>query len=162
MYHEAFKLVTCCSWAKLKYRGEDVNSFSYYSPRSGKIKPGNSCFLCPLPLFWPYLALVPLTFPFVQSQNNFRFGLHTPFKERPESQVPVVHACNCSYSGGRDQEHCGSKPARANSSQDPIVKRNPSRKRAGGVAQGEGPEFEPQYHKKKKGKKERAEKMLLQ
>jgi hypothetical protein len=42
------------------------------------------------------------------------------------------------------------------------VKRNPSRKRAGGVAQGEGPEFEPQYHKKKKGKKERAEKMLLQ
>jgi hypothetical protein len=29
---------------------------------------------------------------------------------------------------------------------DPISK-NPSQKRAGGVAQGEGPEFKPQYHK---------------
>jgi hypothetical protein len=32
--------------------------------------------------------------------------------------------------------------------------KNPSQKRAGGVAQGEGPEFKPQYHKKKKKKKE--------
>jgi hypothetical protein len=32
---------------------------------------------------------------------------------------------------------------------DPISK-NPSHKRAGGVAQGESPEFKPQYHKKKK------------
>jgi hypothetical protein len=31
--------------------------------------------------------------------------------------------------------------------QDPISK-NLSQKRAGGVAQGEGPEFKPQYHKK--------------
>jgi hypothetical protein len=28
--------------------------------------------------------------------------------------------------------------------------KNPSHKRAGGVAQGEGPEFKPQYLKKKK------------
>jgi hypothetical protein len=28
--------------------------------------------------------------------------------------------------------------------------KNPSQKRAGGVAQGEGPEFKPQYRKKKK------------
>jgi hypothetical protein len=28
--------------------------------------------------------------------------------------------------------------------------KNASRKRAGGVAQGVGPEFKPQYHKKKK------------
>jgi hypothetical protein len=33
--------------------------------------------------------------------------------------------------------------------QDPILK-NPSKNRAGGVAQGEGPEFKPQYRKKKK------------
>jgi hypothetical protein len=31
--------------------------------------------------------------------------------------------------------------------------KNPSQKRAGGVAQGEAPEFKPQYCKKKKKKK---------
>jgi hypothetical protein len=30
-------------------------------------------------------------------------------------QVPVAHACNPSYSGGRDQDDCDSKPAWANS-----------------------------------------------
>jgi hypothetical protein len=40
----------------------------------------------------------------------------------------------------------------ANSSQDPILKK-PITKRAGGVAQGVGPEFKPQYHKKKKNLK---------
>jgi hypothetical protein len=40
------------------------------------------------------------------------------------------------------------KPAQANSSWNPISK-NPSRKRAGGVAQDEGPEFKPRYKKKK-------------
>jgi hypothetical protein len=60
----------------------------------------------------------------------------------------VAHTCNPSYSGGRDQD-CDSKPAQANSSQDPILK-NDSQKRAGGVAQGEGPEFKPQYWEKKK------------
>jgi hypothetical protein len=37
--------------------------------------------------------------------------------------VPVAHACNPSYSGGRDQEDLGSKPAWANSSQNPILKK---------------------------------------
>jgi hypothetical protein len=42
-------------------------------------------------------------------------------------QAPVAHTCNPSYSGGRGQEdHC-SKPAQANSSQNPILK-NPSQK----------------------------------
>jgi hypothetical protein len=48
------------------------------------------------------------------------------------------------------------KPAQANSSQDPISKKkqnNPSQKRAGGVAQGVGPEFKLQYHQKKKKRK---------
>jgi hypothetical protein len=53
------------------------------------------------------------------------------------------------YPGGRDQEDQGSKPAPANSSRDPILK-NQSQKRAGGVAQGEGPEFKLQDCKKKK------------
>jgi hypothetical protein len=56
--------------------------------------------------------------------------------------------------GGRDQEDCSSKSAWANSSQDPISK-NPSQKRAGGVAQSLGPEFKPQYCKKRKKRKEK-------
>jgi hypothetical protein len=39
------------------------------------------------------------------------------------SQAPVLHACNPSYSGGRDQEDSDLKPAQANSSQDPILKK---------------------------------------
>jgi hypothetical protein len=35
----------------------------------------------------------------------------------------VAHACNPSYSGGRDQEDCGLKPAWANRSWDPISKK---------------------------------------
>jgi hypothetical protein len=40
------------------------------------------------------------------------------------SQVPVAHTCNPSYSGGRDQEYQGLRPARATSSQEPISERN--------------------------------------
>jgi hypothetical protein len=63
------------------------------------------------------------------------------------SRHPVAHTCNPRYSGGRDQEDHDLEPAQANSSQDPISKKNPSQKRAGGVAQGVGPEFKPQYQK---------------
>jgi hypothetical protein len=35
----------------------------------------------------------------------------------------VVHACNPSYSRGRDQEDCGLKPAQANSLRDPVSKK---------------------------------------
>jgi hypothetical protein len=38
----------------------------------------------------------------------------------------------------------GSKPAQENSLRDPISKKNPSQKRAGGVAQGESPDFKSQ------------------
>jgi hypothetical protein len=65
----------------------------------------------------------------------------------------MVHTYNPSYSGGRDQD-CGSKLAWANSLPDPILKKNPSQKRAGGVAQGEGPEFKPQSAKRKRKRKE--------
>jgi hypothetical protein len=37
----------------------------------------------------------------------------------------------------------------ANSSSKPYLEKNPSQKRAGGVAQSEGPEFKPQYCKEK-------------
>jgi hypothetical protein len=45
-----------------------------------------------------------------------------PLKNPSMSQVPVAHACNPSYLGGRDQEIHGSKPAQANNSQDHISK----------------------------------------
>jgi hypothetical protein len=35
----------------------------------------------------------------------------------------------------------------------PYLRKNPSQKRAGGVAQVVGPEFKPQYHKKMEKKK---------
>jgi hypothetical protein len=57
----------------------------------------------------------------------------------------VAHAYNPSYSEGRDQEDGGSKPAWAKT----LYRKNPSQKRAGGMVQGVGPEFKPQYHKKK-------------
>jgi hypothetical protein len=46
----------------------------------------------------------------------------------------VAHTCNPSYSGGRDQEDRGSKPAPAGSR--PCLEKHPSQKRTGGVAQG--------------------------
>jgi hypothetical protein len=64
------------------------------------------------------------------------------------SQVPVAHGNYPSYSGGRDQEDQGSKPARVNSLQNPILKIPNTKK--GWVAQGVGPEYKTQYHKKKK------------
>jgi hypothetical protein len=53
----------------------------------------------------------------------------------------VAHICSPSNSEGRAQEDHGLKPARANSSQDPISKTPVTKKGAGGVAQGIGPEF---------------------
>jgi hypothetical protein len=65
----------------------------------------------------------------------------------------VVHTCNTSKSGGRDQEAYGSKPTLANSSRAPISKKTLHKIRAGGVAQGVGPEFKPQHRKKQTNKK---------
>jgi hypothetical protein len=44
------------------------------------------------------------------------------------SQTLVAHACNPSYSGGRDQEDLSSKPAQANSSARPYLEKNLHRK----------------------------------
>jgi hypothetical protein len=49
-------------------------------------------------------------------------------KEWKDSPALMAHAYNPSYSGGRDQEDCGSKPAWANKLWDPISK-NPTQKK---------------------------------
>jgi hypothetical protein len=51
-------------------------------------------------------------------------------KRKQNCQMLVAHACNPSYSVGKDQEDHGSKRAWANCSQDPISK-NPSQKITG-------------------------------
>jgi hypothetical protein len=56
--------------------------------------------------------------------------------------APALNPC---YSGGRDQEDHGSKPARVNISGDLIMKKTFT-KRSGGVVQILGPEFKAQYH----------------
>jgi hypothetical protein len=76
------------------------------------------------------------------------WGLHQDYIESTQKAGWArhqTHTSNSSYSGDRDQEDCSSKPVEENSSQDPVSKR-----RADGVAQGVGPEFKPQYQKKKK------------
>jgi hypothetical protein len=65
--------------------------------------------------------------------------------------------CNPSYSGGRDQEDQGSRPAWTNSSQDPILKKIHHKKRAGRVVQvveslPSKRKFKPQFRQKNKNK----------
>jgi hypothetical protein len=55
--------------------------------------------------------------------------------------VLVAHAIILTPQKVVDQKDCYLKPARAN-----ILEKNPSQKRAGGMAQGVGPEFKPQYY----------------
>jgi hypothetical protein len=59
--------------------------------------------------------------------------------------VLVAHAYNL---GGRDQEDHDSKPARANSSQGPVLKILNTKKGWWRVAQGVSLEFKPQYQNK--------------
>jgi hypothetical protein len=46
----------------------------------------------------------------------------------------MAHTCNPSYSERRDKKDRGSKPAQANSSVRPYLKKNPSHKRVNGMA----------------------------
>jgi hypothetical protein len=87
---------------------------------------------------WWYKPIIPVFKR--QRQENQEFKA---------SWVQVAHACNPSNSGGRDQEDGGLKPAQANSLRDPMLK-NPSNKRAGGVAQSVEPESNPSTTNKKK------------
>jgi hypothetical protein len=65
------------------------------------------------------------------------------------SQALVAHTYNPSYSGGRDQEDCGLKPA-GQIVHETLFKKTHHKHRTGGVVQGEGPEFKLQNCKKKK------------
>jgi hypothetical protein len=55
-------------------------------------------------------------------ERKMKRRMRSEWKEGRRGTVPVASACNPSYSGGTDQEDCSSKPAWANSSQDPISK----------------------------------------
>jgi hypothetical protein len=60
----------------------------------------------------------------------------------------VAHICNSSYPQGRNQQDCGLKPARGNSSARPYLEKT-TQNRADGVVRGVDPEFKPQYYKNK-------------
>jgi hypothetical protein len=60
----------------------------------------------------------------------------------------VAHACNPTYSGGRDQEDLGSQPRQI--VHKTLSQKNPSQKTADGVTQSTGTEFKSQYCKEKK------------
>jgi hypothetical protein len=62
-----------------------------------------------------------------------------------KSWALVAHTCNPSYSEGRDQEDRGSKSATGKEFWRPYLENIHHKK---GVAQGVGPEFKPQHHKK--------------
>jgi hypothetical protein len=80
--------------------------------------PELTILLPPPPGSWDYGCEPPhpALFLFLNVGNKFRI-------KNKNSQALVAHTCNPSYSGGRDQEDYGSKPTRANSSQDPISKK---------------------------------------
>jgi hypothetical protein len=63
----------------------------------------------------------------------------------------VAHTCNCSYLGGRDQED---RSQSGETVLKTLSQKTLHKNKAGEVPQGEGPEFKPRYHKKKKKKKE--------
>jgi hypothetical protein len=73
------------------------------------------------------------------------------------SWVLVAHACNPSYSGGRDQEDRGSKSDQTNSFRNPISKKKKKSQKQDCVEwlKVEGSEFKPQHRKKSKNKKKR-------
>jgi hypothetical protein len=73
----------------------------------------------------------------------------------------VAHICNPSYSRYRDEEDCSSKSAWAISLRDVILINPSQKKRAGGVAQGETPEFKPQLKKTKPNKQTKHHGLVL-
>jgi hypothetical protein len=67
----------------------------------------------------------------------------------------VAHACNLSYSGGRDQEDYGSKPAWANSSTRPYLEETLHKKGLVHWLKMKAPSSNPSTAKKKKKKKKK-------
>jgi hypothetical protein len=71
------------------------------------------------------VAILKHKFPIMTNDQVFTRHWVEQLQIKQTSWALVAHACNPSYSGGRDQEDRGSKPVWANSSWDPISK-NPS------------------------------------
>jgi hypothetical protein len=91
-----------------------------------------------VPSYW-------LTWGGFKTFNTWAFEWHS----RPKQyQKPVTHACNPSYSGGRDQEDGGWKPVPGIVPVTLSWKKR-TQSQAGRVVQGVGPEFKLQYQKKK-------------
>jgi hypothetical protein len=70
---------------------------------------------------------------------------------KPVDCALVAHTCNPGYSGGRQRS--GGSKFKANSGQtvfETLSQKTPSQKRTGGMAQGVGCEFKPQYRKMNK------------
>jgi hypothetical protein len=63
-----------------------------------------------------------------RSQVQGQPKLYRELVKNQNSWALLAHACNPSYSGGRDQEDQGSKPAWANSLGDPILKKTITKK----------------------------------
>jgi O-acetyl-ADP-ribose deacetylase (regulator of RNase III) len=57
------------------------------------------------------------------NKRNLKIGSSFCIKKKKTKPGMVIHTCNPSYSGGRDQEDRGSKPTQENSSQDPLSKK---------------------------------------
>jgi hypothetical protein len=64
------------------------------------------------------------------------------------SKALVAHTYNPSYSGDTDQVGSQFEASPGKQFLRPYLKKTPSQKKAGGVAQGVGPQFKPQYCKK--------------
>jgi hypothetical protein len=60
--------------------------------------------------------------PTLQNQMGFSPMWVVPCTQKYLSQVPVAHACNPSYPGGRDHEDHGLKPPWKSTPGDPILK----------------------------------------
>jgi hypothetical protein len=69
-------------------------------------------------------------------EKSIKIKIFTFKKKKEEEdvfgQVLVTHICNPSYSGGRDQEGCSSKPAQTGKT---LSQKNLHKKRAVGVTQ---------------------------
>jgi hypothetical protein len=71
------------------------------------------------------MAIIPGTRETDQGDFDFEASLGKGSKimsQKQNKQALVAPTCNPSYSGGRDQEAQGSKPAWKNNSRDPISK----------------------------------------
>jgi hypothetical protein len=128
----------CNSWPQARQSPVALLDSSCAAPERPKPPPCESSAFLLYPHSWSSVVIHRL----LQDTNS---GSPIQYQDCSLSQEAGAHACNPSYSGGRDQEDQGSKPARTNSSQVPISKKTITKK---GWWSTQG-EFKPQYGKNK-------------